>query len=131
MCLWVELQDVSVLDKRYKSLIQTPLFTHLASFISFERSSLKQRGLLLSILFGQVIDSTYTSCQIKATLSIACGKRHYTPRDANGKRPADKPNMLTDSERGDLVKFWTEEQQVLSDRNIKSRSHQKPKHTMA
>ncbi|KAI3952138.1 hypothetical protein MKW98_005833 [Papaver atlanticum] len=55
---------------------------------------------------------------------------HYTPRDTNEKRPADKPNMLADSEGRYLVKFWTEEQQVLSDRNIKSRSHQKAKHTM-
>lgn len=28
------------------------------------------------------------------------------------------------------MKFWTEEQQVLSDHNIKSRSHRKAKHTM-
>lgn len=41
------------------------------------------------------------------------------------KRLADKPNVLTDREWKDLVKFWTTEKlQVLSGRNIQSRSHQ-------
>ncbi|RZC75451.1 hypothetical protein C5167_050933 [Papaver somniferum] len=80
-------------------------------------------------------------CYKKVSLSIARGilrnkkakwkRDHYIPLDTNEKCLADRPNALTDWKWKDLVKLWSAEgYQVLSNRNMKSRGHQKAKHIM-